>query len=102
MVEDFLLRGEPMVDLIDRNTVLSHIEDTMKATEEKTDYDSGFIDGLEYCKSYIGVMPLFASGGNYEKAVRTFQKNYNLALSMEGIINPTAWALYQTWKEFDR
>lgn len=37
-----------------------------------------------------------------ERAIRTLQKNYNLALSRDYIQNPIAWALYETWKEFDR
>lgn len=84
-----------MTDLINRNTAIAHIEDTIKATEEKNEYDSGFVAGLEYCKSYIEAMPLFASSGSYERAVRTFQKN------LDSIHNPMAWALYQTLKEYD-
>ena len=37
-----------------------------------------------------------------ERAIRVLQKNYNLALSRDYIQNPIAWALYETWKEFDR
>lgn len=37
-----------------------------------------------------------------EQTIRVLQKNYNLALSRNYIQNPIAWALYETWKEFDR
>ncbi len=40
--------------------------------------------------------------GTIMSAIRRLQSVYNIALSHEEINNPIAWALYQTWKEFDK
>ena len=36
------------------------------------------------------------------KAIIMVIRQYDRAKRMEGIHNPLAWALYQTWKEHDR
>ena len=42
------------------------------------------------------------SDSKIENAIRVLQSKYNKALSQDYVRNPIAWALYQTWKEFDR
>ena len=36
-----------------------------------------------------------------EKAVATLRNNYERAKTLNYVYDPLAWALYQTWKEFD-
>lgn len=38
----------------------------------------------------------------YDKAVRMLEKNYANAQRLPFVRSPMAWALYQTWKYFDR
>ncbi|MBQ1776698.1 MAG: hypothetical protein IIZ93_00930 [Acidaminococcaceae bacterium] len=61
----------------------------------KDDYDGI----MEYIDEVPSAQP---SDSKIENAIRVLQSKYNKALSQDYIRNPIAWALYQTWKEFDR
>lgn len=37
-----------------------------------------------------------------EKAISFLGKNYERAQNLEYVRNKLAWALYQTWKQFDK
>lgn len=37
----------------------------------------------------------------FDFAVKLLEKNYETALSLKWVHKPMAYALYQTWKEFD-
>lgn len=39
---------------------------------------------------------------NLEKAIDNLRKNYEKAVQMDFVINPVAYALYQTWKKYDK
>ena len=38
----------------------------------------------------------------YQKAINELGENINKALNSPYVKNPIAWALYQTWKQFDK
>lgn len=39
---------------------------------------------------------------DFDKVVDTLRQNYEYALTQELIHKPIAWALYVTWKQYDR
>lgn len=39
---------------------------------------------------------------NFEKAIGDLRKNYEKAVQMDFVINPVAYALYKTWKKYDK
>ena len=39
---------------------------------------------------------------NIDKVIEYLRKQYELALTLEYVRKPLAWALYQTWRYYDR
>lgn len=46
-----------MSDLIDRQREVEHLRKIIEATNPESDYNEGWIDGLEYCISTMSVAP---------------------------------------------
>ena len=46
-----------MSDLISRQGTIDHLRRLIDATNKGCEYDEGFIDGLEFCISYMSTMP---------------------------------------------
>lgn len=46
-----------MSDIISRDEVIAHFQRIREASEEKGDYNKGFVEGLDYVISFILTMP---------------------------------------------
>lgn len=84
-----------MDDLISRQELLESIE---RISVKGNVLDDDWI--YRFIQEFPSAQP--DTDSRIEQAIRVLQKNYNLALSRDYIRNPIAWALYETWKEFDR
>ena len=101
-----------MSDLIDRQTAIDALEKVADffpwKVPGKSDtydrYNEGWNDAIGRAEMEIENLPSAQpeTDSNIENAIRVLQSKYNKALSNDYIHNPIAWALYQTWKGFDK
>ena len=94
-------------DCISRQQAIMAIEQHRIAVLEGHKWDEGIEYGYAAAHRHLvdiieNLPSAQPSDSKIENAIRVLQSKYNKALSQDYIRNPIAWALYQTWKEFDR
>lgn len=89
-------------DLISRQAAIDALDAYIKLNKAPTHYENQFwIDGMEDAERIIKELPS-AQPEHLHTVMKKIGKRYEKAMNTPCINNPMAWALYETWKEYDR
>ena len=90
-----------MDDLISRQAAIDALEKIFPADPMRNDYTQGITCGAALATEYIKQLPS-AQPEHMHTVMLKIKEKYEKAMNTPCINNPMAWALYQTWKEYDR
>ena len=88
-------------DLISRAAAIDEFDGVKVDEENCTEYDIGYNDGIDFAISKLSVMPS-AQPEYLQTVMEKIKEKYEKGMNMPYINKPMAWALYETWKEYDR
>ena len=86
-------------DQISRQTAIKALDSEKFDGAFCCEYEVGYNDGIDFAISTISA--LSSVQPDKPEWVESVERWYNKALCKPYIKNPLAWALYQTWKEYD-
>jgi len=92
--------GEPMNDdLISRAAAIESIRECAEVAHSNYEWDmeQGYLNAIECIEEEPSAQP-----EHMHTVMLKIKEKYEKAMNTPCINNPIAWALYQTWKEYDR
>ena len=95
-----------MDDLISRQEAINRIESHIRALDggevyPLTETDKAINYALEVAASCVYNLPS-AQPEHLQTVMKKIKEKYEKGMNTPSINKPMAWALYETWKEYDR